>query len=383
MLNHRLRKAALTGAKVMAINPRAFDFNYAVEQRAVAPSEMVQVLQTMLNDPEHGMMLALRKAENAAVLLGNVAVQHPDFAVLRSLASQITEQTGATLGYLAESANAVGAWVAGVVPHRLSAGRELKQPGVPVGEFLSENTRTFVLLNTELADFANPQQAMKVFSAAENVIVIAPFADESTRKYANVLLPGSTFAETAGTFCNIEGRWQSFQGATEPVGEARPTWKILRVLGNATGVPDFDWINTTEIISELHLDLDGANICDNTYSATKADAGGVKSSASTGDGLFQRIGDVEMYRADPLVRRAKALQAMIPAIAVHLNPQDAANMGVIAGDIVKVRQGEVAITLPAELDVGIPVGCAGLQSGMDVSNVLGAAFGAIQISKAG
>jgi NADH-quinone oxidoreductase subunit G len=90
-----------------------------------------------------------------------------------------------------------------------------------------------------------------------------------------------------------------------------------------------------------------------------------------------------MYRVDPLVRRAKALQAMIPEAAVHLNPQDAANMGLAAGETVKVSQGIVAITLPLQLDAGIPAGCAGVQSGLEVSSVLGAAFGSIQIAKAG
>ena len=90
-----------------------------------------------------------------------------------------------------------------------------------------------------------------------------------------------------------------------------------------------------------------------------------------------------MYRVDPLVRRAKALQAMMPTAAVHLNPQDAASMGIAAGDAVKVSQGAAAVTLPAQLDEGIPVGCAGVQSGLEVSNVLGAAFGSLQIAKAG
>ena len=253
---------------------------------------------------------------------------------------------------------------------------------MPVGEFLSENTRTFVLLNTELADFANPQQAMKALSAAENVIVIAPFADDTTRKYATVLLPGSTFAETSGTFINAAGQWQSFKGATVPPGEARPTWKVLRVLGNTAGVPEFDWVATEEIVAELHLELDGVEVCNNRYAGTVGrDA---KSCVSTtADGGFQRIGDVEMYRVDPLVRRAKALQAMIPPAAVQLNPQDAANMGVAAGDTLKVSQGAVTITLPAQLDAGIPAGCAGLQSGIEISNVLGAAFGTLQIAKAG
>ncbi len=379
LLNHRLRKAVLKGAQVMALNPRAFTFNYTVTQQAVAPVEMLQALQAIVNDPDNGVMATLKQAEHATVLLGNVANQHPDFAALRALAYRIAQQTGATFGYLVESANSVGAWVAGVVPHRLSAGRELKQPGVPVGEFLNENTRTFVLLNTELADFGNPQQAVQALTAAQNVIVIAPFADETTRQYATVLLPGSTFAETSGTFCNVAGQWQSFKGTTEPPGEARPTWKVLRVLGNSVGVPEFDWVATEEIVAELHLELDGVETCSNAYSAEGKD---VLHKPFSADG-FQRIGDVEMYRVDPLVRRAKALQAMMPTAAVHLNPQDAASMGIAAGDAVKVSQGAAAVTLPAQLDEGIPVGCAGVQSGLEVSNVLGAAFGSLQIAKAG
>jgi NADH-quinone oxidoreductase subunit G len=379
LLNHRIRKAALKGAQVMALNPRAFAFNYDVAQQAVAPAAMLQALQAIANDPEQGVMAALQQAENATVLLGSVAVQHPDFAALRALAATIAQQTGATFGYLAESANTVGAWLAGIVPHRLSAGRELKQAGVSVGEFLNETTRTFVLLNTELSDFGNPQQAMQALTAAANVIVIAPFADEATRTFATVLLPGSTFAESSGTFCNAAGQWQSFKGAIEPPGEARPTWKILRVLGNTAGVPEFDWVATEEIVAELHLELDGVEIRNNAYTAAGRD---VLPTPATSNG-FQRIGDVEMYRVDPLVRRAKALQAMIPAAAVQLNPQDAANMGIAAGDTVKVSQNGVAITLPAQLDAGIPTGCAGVQSGLEVSNVLGAAFGSLQITKAG
>jgi NADH-quinone oxidoreductase subunit G len=382
MLNHRIRKAALQGAKVMALNPRAFDFNYDIDQQAVAPADMLQTLAVMVGDADHPVMKALKDAENAVVLLGNVANQHPDFASLRAVASEIAKQTGAKFGYLAESANSVGAWVAGVVPHRLSAGRELKQPGVPVSELLHDNTRTFVLLNAELGDFANPQQAMQAFSAADNVIVIAPFADEATRKYATVLLPGTTFAETSGTFVNAAGHWQHFKGATEPLADARPTWKILRVLGNNAGVPEFDWVSAEEIAAELKLEMHGAEVCNNAYSGSssspdKGRSGGVSSDS------FQRIGDVEMYRVDSLVRRAKALQAMIPEAVVSLNPADADKLGIAAGDGVKVTQNGISITLPAAVDAGIPTGCAGLQSGIEVSSVLGAAFGSIQIAKAG
>ena len=136
--------------------------------------------------------------------------------------------------------------------------------------------------------------------------------------------------------------------------------------GNTAGVPDFDWVASEEILAELHAEHVGVEVCNNRYAGTVGrDAKSCVSTAA--DGAFQRIGDVEMYRVDPLVRRAKALQAMIPPAAVQLNPQDAANMGVAAGDTLKVSQGAVTITLPAQLDAGIPAGCAGLQSGIELS----------------
>lgn len=380
LLNHRIRKAALKGAKIFALNPRAYAFNYPIEQQAVAPSAMVQALADMAADANHPALQALQQAEHAVVLLGNIAAQHPDFAALQALAQQIAQQTGATLGYLTEGANSVGAWLAGVVPHRLSAGRELKQPGVAANECLSGNIRTFVLLNAETADCANPQQAMQAFSAADQVIVISAFADDTVRKYATVLLPGSTFAETAGTFINAAGQWQTFKGATEPPAEARPTWKILRVLGNQLGIREFDWVTTEEIIGELKLELASVQPSPQPHSQPLT---ALSLKGRGGEGIFQRIGEVAMYRADPLVRRAKSLQATLAAAAVSLHPADAATLGVGAGDKVKVTQGSVTLTLPAILDAGIPQGCAGLPAGIEVASVLGDAFGFVQLSKAG
>ena len=401
LLNLRLRKAALKGAKITAVNPGNFDFNYPVTQYAVNPlsllatlsglakaalemnsAAMPEALASLLHsvdstDADREAVKSLQEAANKAVLVGNIAVQHPSFSTIRALASVIAAQTGATFGYLVESANTVGAWLAGVVPHRLSAGRALKQPGLPVGDVLKGNVQTAILLNAEIADFANPQQALEVFSKAKEVVVIAPFADKHTREFATILLPGSTFAETSGTFCNVEGKWQSFAGVIAPVEEARPTWKILRVLGNSTGVPEFDWMTSEEVAAELRLELNGLDVVDNSYTPAAAP---VFISVEPG---FLRLGHVEMYASDPLVRRAKALQAMIAEATVTLNPQDADHLGVVEGDKVTVQQGNASVTLPVRLDNSIIIGCAGLPSGTDISNQLGAAYGFIQITKAG
>ena len=63
-----------------------------------------------------------------------------------------------------------------------------------------------------------------------------PYADDTLKSVAHVLLPISTFVETSGTYVNLEGLWQSFAGAAKPLGEARPGWKVLRVLGNLAGI---------------------------------------------------------------------------------------------------------------------------------------------------
>lgn len=240
LLNHRLRKAALNGAKMTAVNPRGFAFNYPIAQIVVAPSALVQRLAALakasleINQAAVPMELAelfntvtsseaelttvadLKAAPHTLVLLGNLAVQHPDYASLRALASVIANQTGANLGYLPESSNTVGAWLAGVLPHRLSAGHELKPAGLTVAAML-ENPETVVLLNAETADFANPAQVSQALAQAKNLIVIGAFADQALLDHATVILPGSVFAETSGTYCNAEGLWQSFQGAVAPI----------------------------------------------------------------------------------------------------------------------------------------------------------------------
>lgn len=378
LLNHRLRKAALRGAQVFALNPRAYAFNYPLVQQAVAPAAMVQALAAAVEDANHPVRQALQQAGRKLVLLGNIAFQHPEFAALRALAARLAAQTGATLGYVTEGANAMGAWLAGAVPHRLSAGRALQQPGLPVDACLDGTLRTFVLLHAELADFANPQRAMQAFSAAEQVVAITAFADDTVRKYATVLLPAATFAETAGTFINAAGQWQGFKGAAEPLGEARPAWKILRVLGNQLGLPEFAWMNTDEIIAELKLELHGLDLTDTAYLGSMS----VEATQVQPVG-FQRIGEVHLYRADPLVRRAKALQSLVAEAALALHPADAEALGVANGGMLKVTQDAVTITLPAAVDAGVPQGCVGLPAGLEVASVLGNAFGLVQLAKAG
>lgn len=398
MLNHRIRKAALAGAKVLALTPRHLDFNYAVEQIVATPLAMVSELAVLVktalenaNQPTPAVIadlvanvevtdasrlqLELLKAGRSLILLGSMAMQHPAFSSLRTLATVLAQNTGAKLGYLPE-ANSLAAGLTGVLPHRALAGAVVAEPGLVVNAALNDkNINTFVLMNAELDDFANPQQALKAFRAAKHVIMLVPFADAQARDYATVLLPTSTFMETAGTVINAEGLWQSFKGVVTPPGEVRPLWKVLRVLGNALNLPTFDYVEASEIAAELKLDLQALPLT--AMGQLPAILAVPKQEPNT----MQRIGDVPMYRTDALVRRAKALQAMLASPAVRMHTADMDRLGINAGDLVRLGQGESYVQLLAEADESVPAGCVWVQAGTEAARALGASFGSIMVDK--
>jgi len=409
LLNYRLRKAALAGARMMAVNPWQADFNYAVEQHAVAPAKLVErcarlaraacerankalpeAVAALCEDvsvtaEDEAFITTLREAERATVMLGHLAQQHPDYSCLVALAEVIAAHTGAHWTQL-PNANALGATWAGALPHRGLGGEWLTSAasGLAVNDMLNGAARHFVLLQAEVEDFASPRQALDAFAAATDVIAITSFASELTRKHATVLLPCSTFLETAGTFVNATGAWQSFKGAAVPPAEARPAWKILRVLGNQLKLPAFDYLSCEEIAAELKLEVQ----------LIKADAAAMPSVETTPPKLsqslnlppdttsMQRIGDVHIYRSDALVRRAEPLQALVEPLTAYLHPQDVERLELQAEDLIAFEQEGTRIQLPFACDEFIPVGCVRIQAGFAASNTLGSAFGLLAAEKA-
>jgi NADH-quinone oxidoreductase subunit G len=293
---------------------------------------------------------------------------------MRALSSVIAALSASNCGYLPEAANSVGAALAGALPHREHGGTPVSEAGLHVADMLSGALNTLVLLNLESDDFADPYQAAAAFNQAGNVVVIAPFASEQMLEYATVLLPGTTFAETAGTFVNAEGSWQSFKGVSPPPGEARPGWKILRVLGNKLELPEFDYVSAPEVAAELKLDLQlvkpgNQYVIENTLTLPEVET------------RMQRIGDVHMYRSDMLVRRAAALQEMIPEPLIRLNPSDMERLDFDEGDLIKAAQGEGSVQLPVAADDSVPAGCVWIQAGTTAANTLGDAFGYIDLDR--
>jgi len=325
VLAHRLRKAARGGARVSFVNPARFDYLFPVAHYLEAPAaEMAGALASLVratsehvrreipqsvralcdrarpDDAVRAIAATLCTGERSALLLGALALRHPAYADLRALATVLADLTSSTLGVVSEGANAAGAWLAGVVPHRGPGGRVLEAPGRDTAQMLAEPRKGYLLLNLEAeADFADGALAVSSFERAERVVMLTSYAGAAARHYARLMLPIGTFAETSGSYVNAEGRWQSFPGVATPFGSARPAWKVLRVLGNLLGLPGFEYASSEEVREELR-----ALVGDATAVPVPAGSRVVDSNARGG-----AVVDLPMYAIDPVVRRAPALQA--------------------------------------------------------------------------
>jgi NADH-quinone oxidoreductase subunit G len=194
-------------------------------------------------------------------------------------------------------------------------------------------------------------------------------------EYAHAVLPIAPFTETAGTFVSIEGRAQHFYATVNPLGEARPGWKVLRVLGTLLGRRGMEFDTIDEVRRAC---LDGKDIA----KLLSNQIGSVPAAARNGSGL-QRIADVPMYFADPLVRRSPPLQKTREAQPPRawMNSRLLQSLGVGAGQPVTVKQGAGVAQLLAALDDKLPDNCVRVPAGHASTASLGAMFGAVQVER--
>jgi NADH-quinone oxidoreductase subunit G len=240
------------------------------------------------------------------VLLGHIAQRHPQYADIRALAAGLAAVTGATLGYLSEGANAAGAALAGATPHRGLGGNGVARAGFDAGAMLETARNAYILFGIEPSkDLADGAKSLAVLRGAA-VVAFTAFASDDLLDVADVLMPIGTFAETAGTYVNAEGRWQSFDAAADAVGESRPGWRVLRVLGNELELPRCEYRTPSDLSAEIERELGLARDAaagDTHYkgSFTPNTRGGPVTTGAV-------VLDVPIYAIDALVRRAEPLQ---------------------------------------------------------------------------
>ena len=376
----------------MALNPVDFASNFDLAESLVAaPSRLVDELAAIAKAAAANHPLAasadagethqriadtLKQGGQAAVLIGNIAAAHPDYSILRGLAVAIAQATGAVFGLIPEAANSVGAWLAGAVPHRLPGAKPAQQGGLAMNVMLDGKREAMLLIDFEPdLDTQTPGAMMAALEAADAVVALTAYRTPALEAVADVLLPIAAFTETSGTFVNAQGDRQSFAGVVSPPGEARPGWKVLRVLGNMLDLEGFDHDSSDQVRDEVLA------ACDEALPAMVIGTGAGERRLNT-NGL-ERIGTIAPYAMDALCRRAEPLQRTADGdVRIRLNAATAQQAGLAGGDNAVLSQGEGRMTLAVVIDPVVPDGCVWTPAGMPGSEVLGAPFGGVRLEKA-
>lgn len=393
----KARKAFRNGAKLFAINPVNYEYRFELtENLVVSPQEMAMQLAklvlAMTEDvsklPEEAQRLfiglepdgvtqqiakALKQA-NSAIITGAVCENHPDASLLRTLVQLIEDNFSVKVLRLTTGANSAGASLAGMLPHRTVAGKTVANPGMNIQQALEAKLKGYFLLAVEPGlDFANPYRARQSMLGSEFVVVLSAFENESMQDYANVILPIAPYAETSGTYINLDKVWQSVKGANVPQGESRPAWKIIRVLANLLHCNGFEYTSTQEILDEIKTatSMASESKCKCYY----------PESLPVSDKQLVRVGEWPLYRSDMIVRHAQALQscAASESACIRIHPSVADKLKL--DDVATVSQGDIEITLPLKRDERLALDVVWVANAMPETADLGHSFAAITIKR--
>src|SRR5579875_322210 len=413
LVNHRLRQAtrrdpakpaaanpahydisARHGARIYAINPARFDFNYPLAgEVAVAPQHLVDAMLRMAKAagvspddrvlaeaiaaaPDDGdaraWVAALREAEPSVVILGDAAVQHPQASWLRALAQGVARATGSAYDEFPAGANAAGLARVGARP---------RAAGHDAASMLRNPPKSLLVWHAGSQDTFAPAAFDRARGAADFCVYAGAYACAGVRAKAHAVLPIGLPPEIDGTYVNVDGTVQACAAGAALPGDARPGWKVLRALGAALGIAGFDFTDIGELRARIAGEL--SKPAERIGQArTLAPAQRARRDAPPlpgGEGLC-RLATVPIYRSDAVVRRAKALQAhplnRKPALRLHEN--DARAHGLLTG----VKANVDGAVLPVVVDPAVPEGCAWIEAGHQETASLPPGGAVLTITKA-
>lgn len=271
---------------------------------------------------------------NGHIVLGKIARSLADYGQLLILSNEIAAVVGGKSGILPDLANELGAQLVGFTPYRAAFNGYFTK-GLNALQMLESQRKAYVLLNTELErDAYNTQLALAALNKAETVIVMSAYINEDMLQYADVILPVTPFTETAGSYVNMQGTWQTFNGVTRPLGDSKPAWKVIRVLANKFNLDGFEQDSIEDVRSELTGLKDTSSYLNNN---SKFDSFAISLPTITG---LVRFGATGIYSGDSIVRRAASLQqttwAKLPMLTI--SSQLASKLNLVDGNEVVVKQ---------------------------------------------
>jgi NADH-quinone oxidoreductase subunit G len=379
LVNHRIHQAVKKGAKVYAVNPASFNFNYklageaivapqalvdallalakaAVEAGVSAPAALADAINGATSDQGDKDAIADLKSGSAVVILGEAAVTHPQASWLRAVAQFIAQATGAGYNELPVGANAIGLGRVGVLPGN---------GGLDAQTMLAQPRKGYVLYGVESEDVADGTAFLKALKGAQHVVAFSAYASASLREVADVILPIGLLPEIDGTLVNVDGLSQSVTAGAKAPGDARPGWKVLRALGGVLKLAGFEF----DDLAGLREGISERAHQPRAELAARPAAGGVS-----------RLATWPIYRTDAVLRRATALSKhpLNRAPAVRLSADEAKRLGLGEGDAVRVADA----VLPLVIDVTVPDGAAWIEAAHEDTVTLPPYGAALTLSKA-
>ncbi len=400
----RLRKSGAS-TKLFDINPVAFDFNFPLSARIIPEhGKLVQglaevlkaLIQQLPNTPvpaatQHlieavqpspaaeAIAAALVQANEGVLLLGELALNAPDAMIIQYFVQTIASITNLTVGTFSSGANAAGAWINGLVPHRGFAGAKVNKTGLNAKEMLEANLSTYILGNLDPeCDLPNSAHALSALKQAKTVIALTPYTSEALETHCHVLLPITPVSETSGTFVNINGQWQSFIGAAKPFAEARPAWKVLRVLGNILDIEGFDHTSSLEVLQEIKANFSDKYLLRETLLQPPKSV-----ELEANPRFLTWVATRPSYSIDNVSRRAKSLSsAQSQSNIAKMNAHTAQQWRVEHAQPIKVVnvKTDCEVTMDLEIDQRIPNGVIWMPCGMEQTAQFGCAYDSVSVA---
>lgn len=385
----RLYKAYKVGAQIMAVNAMDYEFNFNLNEKLIVPSpsipstlteiawalaelnqQSIEIPKPKISEAAHKIAQNLKSSPRAAIFMGLDAINHPEASFIRQLIQIIADLSNAEQGAFTVGANSAGAYLTDFLPG---------EGGLNAAEMFNKPLRAYYLLGVEPEfDSAYPAKALAALKDAGLVVCFNVFKTPAMLEYADFILPIAPFTENSGTLVNVMGEWQSFHAASVPHGDSKPAWKVLRVLANLFEFSGFDYQKPQEIMEELK-----ASLTQRKERHKHNTSHAFKFKEHTG---LSRLAPWPIYRADPLLRRASALQEtqsvlMKELASIAVNQHTADKLKFKAGEIVTAIQAESSLSLPLSINNRLPNDVVFLASGLNETAGFGCVAAPIELKR--
>ena len=351
MINHRIRKATLQGAKISTVNAKAFDFNYRVANSVLsAPQDTVATLSGVLKAlleanskalPDYlktaeagqaqiDIANALSAAENGVVVLGEQVNSNPCADQVAKLVEQIAKASGAKTLNASDTGNTRAAEKVSFKPNG----------GLNAKQMFDADLNAFVLLDVyPVFDCVDSAAAIENLSRDDAfVVALNSFEDEAVFSFADVVLPLASFYETSGTHINIDDVAQSYGASVKSLGDSKPGWKVLKVLADLLELPGFDYTDSSQV-------ADDALSLSPSLAVTEVDiiAMEVPNIAT--------VWQYTPYASDVLTRHSQSLQQ------TQIGQASEATVSEATAKILELSQGDLYKGVPVNINETVAEGC--------------------------